>query len=47
MVIVLSGVQFRYVIIRVITKSDDNAAGGRFVYHENDYRPNSEAREEI
>ena len=30
----------RSVIIRVITKSDDRAAGVRFVYHENDYRPN-------
>ena len=30
----------RSVIIRVITKSDDRAAGGRFVYHEYDYRPN-------
>ena len=28
------------VIIRVITKSDDRAAGVRFVYHEDDYRPN-------
>ena len=26
------------VIIRVITKSDDRAAGVRFVYHEYDYR---------
>ena len=26
-------------IIRVITKSDDRAAGVRFVYHEFDYRP--------
>jgi len=31
----------RSVIIRVITKSDDRAAGVRFVYHEYDYRPNS------
>ena len=30
----------RSVIIRVITKSDDCAAGVRFVYHEYDYRPN-------
>ena len=30
----------RPVIIRVITKSDDRAAGVRFVYHEYDYRPN-------
>ena len=28
------------VIIRVITKSDDRAAGVRFVYHEYDYRLN-------
>ena len=28
------------VIIRVITKSDDRAAGVRFVYHEYDYRQN-------
>ena len=28
------------VIIRVITKSDDRAAGIRFVYHEYDCRPN-------
>ena len=28
------------VIIRVITKLDDRAAGVRFVYHEYDYRPN-------
>ena len=31
----------RSVIIQVITKSDDRAAGVRFVYHEYDYRPNS------
>ena len=31
---------FRSVIIRVITKSDDRAAGVRFVYHEYDYRRN-------
>ena len=30
----------RSVIIRVITKSDDLAAGVRFVCHEYDYRPN-------
>ena len=30
----------RSVIVRVITKSDDRAAGVRFVYHEYDYRPN-------
>ena len=30
----------RSVIIQVITKSDDRAAGVRFVYHECDYRPN-------
>ena len=30
----------RSVIIRVITKSDDRAAGVRFVYHEYNYRPN-------
>ena len=30
----------RSVIIPVITKSDDRAAGVRFVYHENDYRSN-------
>ena len=30
----------RSVIIRVITKLDDRAAGVRFVYHEYDYRPN-------
>ena len=35
-----SGVQFGPVIIRVITKSDDGAAGVRIVYHEYDYRPN-------
>ena len=32
------------VIIRVITKSDDRAAGVRFVYHEYDYRLNWTAR---
>ena len=30
----------RSVIIRVITKADDRAAGARFVYHEYDYRQN-------
>ena len=30
----------RSVIIRVTTKSDDRAAGVRFVNHEYDYRPN-------
>ena len=30
----------RSVIIQVITKSDDHAAGVRFVYHEYDYRQN-------
>ena len=30
----------RSVIIQVITKSDDRAAGVRFFYHEYDYRPN-------
>ena len=30
----------RSVIIRVKTKSDDRAAGVRFVYHEYDYRQN-------
>ena len=30
----------RSVIIRVITKLDDRAAGVRFVYHEYDYRQN-------
>ena len=30
----------RSVIIRVIIKSDDRAAGVRFVYHEYDYRQN-------
>ena len=30
----------RFVIVRVITKSDDRAAGVRFVYHEYDHRPN-------
>ena len=32
------------VIIRVITKSDDHAAGVRFVSHEYDYRPNRTTR---
>ena len=35
------------VIIRVITKSDDRAAGVRFVYHENDYRLNWTTRSPI
>ena len=30
----------RSVIVRVITKSDDHAAGVRFFYREYDYRPN-------
>ena len=30
----------RSVIIRVITKPEDRAAGVRFVYHEYDYSPN-------
>ena len=30
----------RSVVIRVITKSDDRAAGVRFAYREYDYRPN-------
>ena len=34
----------RSVIIQVITKLDDCAAGVRFVYHEYDYRPNSTTR---
>ena len=37
----------RSVIIRVITKSDDRAAGVRFVYHEYDYRPNWTTHSEI
>ena len=37
----------RSVIIRVITKSDDSAAGVRFVYHEYDYRPNWTTRSPI
>ena len=37
----------RSVIIRVITKSDDRAAGVRFVYHEYDYRPNWTKRSPI
>ena len=38
MVIGLSGVEFSpAVIIRVITKSDDRAAGVRFLYYEYDY----------
>ena len=35
------------VIIRVITKLDDRAAGGRFVYHEYDYRLNWTTRSPI
>ena len=35
------------VIIRVITKSDDRAAGVRFVYHEYDYRLNWTIRSPI
>ena len=37
----------RSLIIRVITKSDDRAAGVRFVYHEYDYRPNWTTRSPI
>ena len=37
----------RSVIIRVITKSDDRAAGVRFVYHEYHYRPNWTTRSPI
>ena len=37
----------RSVIIRVITKSDDRAAGVRFVYHEYDYRPNWTTRSSV
>ena len=37
----------RSVIIRVMTKSDDRAAGVRFVYHENDYRLNWTTRSPI
>ena len=37
----------RSVIIRVITKPDDRAAGVRFVYHEYDYRPNWATRSPI
>ena len=37
----------RSVIIRVITKSDDRAAGVRFVYPEYDYRPNWTTRSPI
>ena len=37
----------RSVIIRVITKSNDRAAGVRFVYHEYDYRPNWTTRSPI
>ena len=34
-------------IIRVITKSDDQALAVRFVYHEYDYRPNWTRRSPI
>ena len=37
----------RSVIIRVITKSDDRAAGVQFVDHEYDYRPNWTTRSPI
>ena len=37
----------RSVIIRVITKSDDRAAGVRFVHHEYDYRLNWATRTPI
>ena len=37
----------RSLIIRVITKSDDCAAGVRFVYHEYDYGPNWTTRSPI
>ena len=37
----------RSVIIRVIAKSDDRAAGVRFVYYEYDYRPNWTTRSPI
>ena len=37
----------RSVIIRLITKSDDRAAGVRFVYHEYDYRPNWTTRSSV
>ena len=37
----------RSVIIRVITKSDDRAAGVQFVYHEYDYRQNWTTRSRI
>ena len=37
----------RPVIIRVITKSDDRAAGVQFVYLEYDYRPNWTTRSPI
>ena len=35
------------VIIRVITKLDDRAAGVRFLYHEYDYSPNWMTRSPI
>ena len=37
----------RSVIIRVITKSNDRAAGVRFVYHEYDYRSNWTTRSPV
>ena len=37
----------RSAIMRVITKSDDRAAGVQFVYHEYDYRPNWRTRSPI
>ena len=37
----------RSVIIRVITKLDDRAAGVRFVYHEYDYRQNWTTRSPV
>ena len=46
MVIGLSGVQFMSVIIRMMTKSDDRAAGVRFVYHEYNYRPGAPGLED-
>ena len=41
------GSPIRSVIILVITKSDDCAAGVRFVYHEYDYRLNWTTRSPI
>ena len=37
----------RFVIIQVITKSDDREEGNRFVNHEYDYRPTSIGRHEV